>query len=171
MDVAFGFFAFCMMIYISTAMVTKKDLRRMLGTQRDGRAPALRSMLAERKGSTCTLILTGSALTFPGQQIRLEPAQIFPAGNLWRDREGVRWGRVRFNPSATFGTGSVLPKAALPSTGHPLPAPMAEVSGPMGPPVGTTLLALNKAPGHSPCQELLTGACALTGRHVGNLRW
>lgn len=66
MDSAFGFFAFCMMIYISTAMVTKKDLRRMLGTQRDGRAPALRSMLAERKGSICTLILTGSALTFPG---------------------------------------------------------------------------------------------------------
>ena len=63
MDSAFGFFAFCMMIYISSAMVTKKDLRRMLGTQRDGRAPAL---LAERKGSTCTLILTGSALTFPG---------------------------------------------------------------------------------------------------------
>lgn len=49
-----------------------------------------------------------------------------------------------FQPIGDFWDGVGFTQGRSPIDGHPLPAPMAEISGPMGPPVGTTLTASTK---------------------------
>lgn len=68
MGYMFGILSVCLLAYIMSVMVTKKDLRKFLGDQQS-RTGEMRSLLEARKGTACTLVLAEASTAAGGTRL------------------------------------------------------------------------------------------------------
>ena len=68
MSYLFGILSVCLLAYIMSVMVTKKDLRKFLGDQQS-RTNEMRSLLEARKGTACTLVLAEASTAAGGTKL------------------------------------------------------------------------------------------------------